>query len=75
MMTMKQACEYVKNSRLERAMKHRAEVTKGDLCGSFTDREYKKISISQKSNFAKGKKASYNSVWRHNDLPIIKATI
>ncbi len=31
MMTMKEACEYVKNSRLAKAKKHRNEVTKGDF--------------------------------------------
>ena len=39
MMTMKEACEYVKNSRLAKAKKHRLEVTKGDYCAGLTTKE------------------------------------
>lgn len=71
MMTMKEACEYLVKSRTEKSAIHRAEVTKGDYCGKFTDKEFKMIKVKQKSSYAKGKSAAFNSVWRHHDLPKI----
>ena len=43
-MTMKEACEYVKNSRIAKARQHRIEVTQGDLCSGLTDKEYRPYS-------------------------------
>jgi len=63
MMTMKEACEYVKNSRLERNRKHRLEVTKGDYCSGLTDREYNKLRVSMKGAGSKGRSFSHTKLW------------
>lgn len=63
MMTMKEACEYVKNSRLERNRKHRLEVTQGDYCSGLTDREYNKLKVSMKGAGSKGRSFSHTKLW------------
>ena len=63
MMTMKEACEYVKNSRLERNRKHRLEVTQGDYCSGLTDREYNKLRVSMKGAGSKGRSFSHTKLW------------
>lgn len=63
MMTMKEACEYVKNSRLERNRKHRLEVTQGDYCSGLTDREYNKLRVPMKGAGSKGRSFSHNKLW------------
>lgn len=63
MMTMKEACEYVKNSRLERNRKHRLEVTQGDYCSGLTDKEYKKMKVSMKGAGSKGRTYSHTKLW------------
>jgi len=47
---MKEVCDYVKTSRIAKAKKHREEVTQGELCRGFTDREYKKYKLNTKVN-------------------------
>jgi len=63
MMTMKEACEYVKNSRIEKAKKHRLEVTKGDYCSGLTDKEYKRVQIRAKGAGSKGRTHSHTKLW------------
>jgi len=63
MMTMKEACEYVKNSRLERNRKHRLEVTKGDYCSGLTDKEYKRMQVRVKGPGSKGRTYSHTKLW------------
>ena len=63
MMTMKEACEYVKNSRLERNRKHRLEVTKGDYCSGLTDKEYNRLKIPMKGAGSKGRTYSHTKLW------------
>lgn len=63
MMTMKEACEYVKNSRLERNRKHRLEVTQGDYCSGLTDREYNKLRVPMKGAGSKGRSFSHTKLW------------
>jgi len=62
-MTMKEACEYVKNSRLERNRKHRLEVTQGDYCSGLTDKEYTRMYIKGKGAGSKGRSYSHNKIW------------
>ena len=62
-MTMKEACEYVKNSKLERNRKHRLEVTKGDYCSGLTDKEYNRMYIKGKGAGSKGRSYSHNKIW------------
>ena len=54
MMTMKEACEYVKTSRIEKAKKHRLEVTRGDLCSGLTNKEYNRITMPMKKSKYEG---------------------
>lgn len=63
MMTMKEACEYVKNSRLAKNRKHRLEVTKGDYCSGLTDREYKRVQVRAKGAGSKGRTYSHTKLW------------
>ena len=60
---MKEACEYVKNSRLERNRKHRLEVTQGDYCSGLTDKEYNRMYIKGKGAGSKGRSYSHNKLW------------
>ena len=63
MMTMKEACEYVKNSRLEKNRKHRLEVTKGDYCSGLTTKEYNRLHVRGKGAGSKGRSFSHNKLW------------
>ena len=63
MMTMKEACEYIKNSRLERNRKHRLEVTQGDYCSGLTDKEYNKLRVTMKGAGSKGRSFSHTKLW------------
>ena len=36
-------------------------------CQPFTDREYKQVKLYGKSTYSKGKKFTYNAMWRGND--------
>lgn len=73
-MTMKEACEYVKTSRIEKAKKHRLEVTKGDLCSGLTESEYNKIRTKVKGAGSRGRKHSHTKLWSHYAIPIEKFT-
>ncbi len=67
MLTMKEACEYVKNSRLERNRKHRLEVTQGDYCNGFSDKEYNRVKTPMKKASSKGRTFSHTKLWQsHN---------
>ena len=63
MMTMKEACEYLTNSRKERNRKHRLEITKGDYCSGLTDREYNRMQVRVKGAGSKGRTYSHTKLW------------
>ena len=63
MMTMKQACEYVKNSRIEKAKKHRAMYSDGRYCSGLTDKEYKLVHVRGKGAGSKGRAYSHTKLW------------
>jgi len=63
MMTMKEACEYVKNSRLAKNRKHRIEVTKGDYCSGLTEKEYNRWHVKVKGAGNKGRTHSHTKLW------------
>ncbi len=63
MMTMKEACEYVKNSRLAKNRKHRIEVTQGDYCSGLTDKEYNRWHVKGKGAGNKGRTHSHTKLW------------
>ena len=62
-MTMKEVCEYVKNSQKERNRKHRLEVTKGDYCSGLTTKEYNRWHVKGKGAGGKGRSFSHNKLW------------
>lgn len=68
MMTMKEACEYVKTSRIANARKHRIEVTQGDLCSGLTDKEYFRLKVGVKGAGSKGRKYSHTKLWSDQNL-------
>ncbi len=81
---MQEACAYLKESRKKRNQQHIVEVRKnnGDdgFITGFTQKELTKIDRADKKGTAtgqkgagqKGKKASYNKVWRHHNVPLPK---
>tara|TARA_R110000822_G_scaffold45861_13_gene122458 strand:+ start:1428 stop:1664 length:237 start_codon:yes stop_codon:yes gene_type:complete len=70
MMTMKEACEYVKTSRIAKAKQHRIVVTKGDLCSGLTTKEYNKVKVKAKGAGSKGRSHSYTGLWNYNNSGI-----
>ena len=64
MLTMKEACEYVKNSRIAKAKKHQSEVTQGDYCSGFTNKEYNKVKTPMKKASSKGRTFSHTKLWQ-----------
>ncbi len=64
MLTMKQACEYVKNSRIAKAKKHQLEVTQGDYCSGFSDKEYRKVKSVMRKASSKGRTFSHTKLWQ-----------
>lgn len=63
MMTMKEACEYLTNSRKERNRLHRIEVTKGNYCSGLTNKEYNKLKTPMKGASSKGRTYSHTKLW------------
>ena len=63
MMTMKEACKYVKNSRLARAKEHRNKFKSDGLCNGLTDKEYNRIRIPMKKAGSKGRSFSHTKLW------------
>ena len=59
---MKEACEYVKNSRLAKNRKHRIEVTQGDYCSGLTDKEYNRWHVRGKGAGNKGRTYSHTKL-------------
>ena len=64
MLTMKQACEYFTNSKKQRNRKHLAEVTQGDYCSGFSDKEYRKVKSVMKKASSKGRTFSHTKLWQ-----------
>jgi hypothetical protein len=63
MMTMKEACEYVKNSRLAKAKQHRIDNAKYGECKGLTQKEYNRMYIKGKGAGSKGRSYSHNKIW------------
>jgi len=71
-MTMKEACQYKIDTARKRNRDHMRkvliEVGPDAVIDGFTDKEWNRMEVRQKTSFAKGKSAAYTSVWRHNNL-------
>ena len=63
MMTMKEACHYVKQTQINNGREHR-RAHSHEKCSGLTDKEYNAVITSQKSTFAKGKSYAYTARWR-----------
>jgi len=64
MMTMKEACEYLTNSRKERNRSHQIEVTNGNYCSGLTNKEYNRMHIKGKGAGSKGRTYSHTKLWK-----------
>lgn len=62
-MTMKEACEYLTNSRKQRNRTHQIEVTNGDYCTKFTQKEYNRVKTPMKKAGSKGRTYSHTKLW------------
>ena len=79
-MNMKEACAYLVESRKARAQKRIEEISSehgnAGFIRGFSELEARKALVDfrkgGKKNYNKGKKAAYNRIWRHYDLPKIK---
>lgn len=77
-MDMKEACRYLKESRHKRNQEHRMKILaihgQDGFISGFTPAEEKK-SIKEtlrkgKGAGSKGRKASFNRVWKHYNIPL-----
>ena len=62
--TMTELCEYVKQTRKQRAAEHRRRFAHAGRCSGLTDKEYNKVVHSQKSSFPKARKFTHHAMWR-----------
>ena len=72
MMTMKEACEYVKNQRKENAIHRNNTVAIHGPCSGVTDKQYKSIRTKVKGAGSKGRKHSHNKLWSYYNEPLQK---
>jgi len=72
MMTMKEACEYVKNQRKENATYRNNTVAIHGSCSGVTDKQYKSIKTKVKGAGSKGRKHSHNKLWSYYNEPLQK---
>jgi len=64
--TMTELCEYVKQTKRQRAAEHRRKFAHAGRCSGLTDKEYKSVIHSQKSSFAKARKFTHHAMWRES---------
>ena len=67
-MTMKEACDYLENSRKSQSLEHRRKHSH-EVCGGLTDQEWSSIVTRQKRTFAKSKTFAHTARWidHHNE--------
>ena len=68
MMTMKEACEYVKNQKKANAIHRNNVVAINGSCSGVTEKQYKSIKVKVKGAGSRGRKHAHTDLWRHNDL-------
>ena len=71
-MDMKEACEYVLNSRIKRCSERLSEVRLiyGEI-RPFTVKEWNGVVVKRKSVFRKGKTYAFRGLWNHYNIPVI----
>ena len=62
--TMAELCEYVKQTRKQRAAEHRREFAHEGRCSGLTDKEYMNLTHKQKSSFPKARKFTHHAMWK-----------
>ena len=62
--TMTELCEYVTQTRKQRAAEHRREFAHTGRCSGLTDKEYFSLKHSQKSSYPKVRKFTHHAMWR-----------
>jgi hypothetical protein len=72
MMTMKEACEYVKNLKKANAIHRNNAVAIDGSCGGLTDKQYKSTKTKAKGAGTKGRNHSHTKLWNHYNEPIEK---
>ena len=72
MMTMKEACEYVKNQRKENVIHRNNVVAINGSCNGVTEKQYKSIKTKSKGAGSKGRKHSHNKLWSYYNEPLQK---
>ena len=76
---MQELKQYVVNKRKQRSFQHYQINKVHGECQPFTDREYKQVKLYGKSTYSKGKRFTFNAMWRDNnekyDLKQVKKAI
>ena len=62
--TMAELCEYVKQTRKQRAAEHRREFAHEGRCSGLTDKEYMRYEVSGKKTYSKSRKFTHNRMWK-----------
>ena len=60
---MAELCEYVKQTKKQRAADHRRRYAHEGRCSGLTDKEYTRIVHSQKSSYPKARKFTHLRMW------------
>ena len=64
---MQELKQLVAFNRKKRAFQHYQINKVHGVCQPFTDREYKQVKLYGKSSYSKGKKFTFNAMWRGNN--------
>ena len=64
---MQELKQYVANKRKQRGFQHYQINKVHGECQPFTDREYKQVKLYGKSTYSKGKRFTFNAMWRDNN--------
>jgi hypothetical protein len=74
MMTMKEACEYVKNQKVANAIHRNNVVAINGSCSGITEKQYKSIKTKAKGAGSRGRKHSHTALWNHYNEPVKQFT-
>ena len=72
-MDIREVKAHLESEKKKRGQQHLKDVlgrSREERIQPFTDKQWDKIRTRQKSSFAKGKSAAYNSVWNHHQVKI-----
>lgn len=67
MMTMKEACAYVKNQKTVNAIHRNKIVAIDGACSGVTEKQYKSIKTKVKGASSHGRKYSHTKLWSYYD--------